>query len=274
MQNLLGPNWKSTVAGVLSFLITTLTTVTVFLGANVVMNPNSPKIYLYVTLGLNLALALCRAWVGLLTKDAGTTPAQLPGSTEVIPVASHEIPDNPAATPVPGVDVKKIIALIIACSITLVTTGCPAQQTASALIKIVGSAVGSVVAIEGNTAAAQKIQADSKLAGDIVAAWVPGTPSQQALEALNLLAQDLTLIAPISPTVQALLDLASVTLQEVIQIVESQQGPNPPPQPLTAHAQVHKNVTGQTPAKDKAEFKKKWNAIIANDSSLVSAKIK
>lgn len=97
----MGSNWKSTAAGVLSFLITTLTVVSGFLGANDVGNTSSLHTHTYVVVGVTLSLALCRAWVGWLQKDAGTTLAVTPQSPIVpVQVPAHEVPNDPAATPV------------------------------------------------------------------------------------------------------------------------------------------------------------------------------
>ena len=62
-------NWKTTMAGILSFLIATLTTLTAF-QVPAALVPGSDKTWMYVTVGMNLLLALCRVWVGLLQTDA------------------------------------------------------------------------------------------------------------------------------------------------------------------------------------------------------------
>lgn len=61
---------KTTLAGVLSFLIATLTTLTAFQVPAAVMSPGASHTWLIVTVAANLVVALCRVWVGLLQGDA------------------------------------------------------------------------------------------------------------------------------------------------------------------------------------------------------------
>lgn len=62
-------NWKTTAAGILSFLIATLTTLTAFQVPSA-MIPGSDRTWMYATVAMNLLLALCRVWIGLLQHDA------------------------------------------------------------------------------------------------------------------------------------------------------------------------------------------------------------
>ena len=62
---------KSSIAGVLSFLITTLTVITA-LQVPVVFNTNANHFWAYLSGGSTIALSLCRAWIGLLQGDAPT----------------------------------------------------------------------------------------------------------------------------------------------------------------------------------------------------------
>jgi hypothetical protein len=97
-------HWKTTVNGILAFLITTLTVFSGFLGTIDVTSsgPSVSSIHVstWVSVGVTLALALCRAWVGLLQQDAGQTPAIPAGGGPVTLVPSHEIPNDPKATPI------------------------------------------------------------------------------------------------------------------------------------------------------------------------------
>ena len=45
-------------------------------------------------------LSVAKLWLGMLEKDAGHTTAIVPGVSEPIEIESHEIPNDPAATPV------------------------------------------------------------------------------------------------------------------------------------------------------------------------------
>jgi hypothetical protein len=66
-------DWKSTAAGILSFLITTLTVISAFLAANTLSagggigTITAPT---WVLVAVNGLLALCRAWIGLITENA------------------------------------------------------------------------------------------------------------------------------------------------------------------------------------------------------------
>lgn len=107
-------DWKSTAAGVLSFLVTTLTVVSGILGAGDVNNMGTLQTRTYITTGVLLALALCRAWIGLLQKDAGTVLAVTPASPIVpMQVPAHEIPNDPAAIPVTKVLPLVLLALLL-----------------------------------------------------------------------------------------------------------------------------------------------------------------
>jgi hypothetical protein len=92
-------HWKTTTAGILSFVVNSLTLLTGYLGTSDINNTGTIHVSTKVALGLTITLALCRAWVGLLQKDAGTTPATLPGSSQPVAVPSHETPDDPKAVP-------------------------------------------------------------------------------------------------------------------------------------------------------------------------------
>jgi hypothetical protein len=94
-------HWKTSLNGILAFLITSLTIVSGFLGSTDVTNGVGIHASTKIAVGITVALALCRAWVGLLQQDSGTVLAVTPQSPIVpVPVPAHEIPDNPQAIPV------------------------------------------------------------------------------------------------------------------------------------------------------------------------------
>ena len=90
-------NWKSTANGILAFFITSLTIIASFLGASNVNSGNGFHVSTKVTIAVTIALALCRAWVGLLEKDSGNELALKPGSDVPVVVPAHETPNDPAA---------------------------------------------------------------------------------------------------------------------------------------------------------------------------------
>jgi hypothetical protein len=95
-------HWKTSVQGILSFLSVTATAVAGWLVLQIVLDPawKGKTSYVYVAGASSLVAALCKAWLGLFQKDAGTVPATLPGVPGVQQVPAHEIPDDPAAKPV------------------------------------------------------------------------------------------------------------------------------------------------------------------------------
>jgi hypothetical protein len=98
-------SWKSTAAGVLSFLLTTLTTVSAFMGAGDLAGGGTIHTNTKVVVGFNIATALCRAWIGFIQQDADKTLAKVPGTLEPQVVAAHPMPDDVSAIPV--VDASK-----------------------------------------------------------------------------------------------------------------------------------------------------------------------
>lgn len=65
-------SWKSTVSGVLSFVVATTATLTAFAAAQAAANPAQSKTYAYIIAGCTLASGLGKAWIGLISKDADT----------------------------------------------------------------------------------------------------------------------------------------------------------------------------------------------------------
>jgi hypothetical protein len=83
-------DWKSTAAGVLSFLITTLTVISALLAGNNLSaggGVGSIPVSTWVVISVNGLLALCRAWIGLITtnSDAGAVAAAI---NKVAPAAT------------------------------------------------------------------------------------------------------------------------------------------------------------------------------------------
>lgn len=96
MNNFL-THWKSSLAGVLSFAIVTLMTIMGFLGAGDVNTEGVLQNHTKYLAYANIALALCRAWVGFLQSDAGTVTAVTPANPVPHAEPSTEIPIDPKA---------------------------------------------------------------------------------------------------------------------------------------------------------------------------------
>lgn len=84
-------NWKTTANGILAFLIATATTVMAFTAMN------TDKTNLKIAAICNIVLALCRAYVGLLQKDADKVIAKVPGISDPVVVDATPVPVNPKA---------------------------------------------------------------------------------------------------------------------------------------------------------------------------------
>ena len=84
--------WKSTVS---SLLTSTLATSAAFLAP-----PLNALVSAKVILWCGAFQILGKIWIGLITNDAGTTLATVPGKSEPVSVPSHEVPDDPTAKPV------------------------------------------------------------------------------------------------------------------------------------------------------------------------------
>jgi hypothetical protein len=95
-------DWKSTAAGILSFLVTTLTTISAFLVAGNINDngtgASSIHVSTWVVVGVNAALALCRAWIGLITTnaDAGAVANAINHVSTALPT-SPPLPVTPTA---------------------------------------------------------------------------------------------------------------------------------------------------------------------------------
>ena len=86
-------HWKSTVSGLLT---ASLATSAAFLAP-----PLNAYVPPKVVLWLGAFQIVGKVWIGLISKDAGTVEAIVPGSSTPQSVPAHEIPDNPQAVIVP-----------------------------------------------------------------------------------------------------------------------------------------------------------------------------
>jgi len=156
--------------------------------------------------------------------------------------------------------VKKIIASITAFVLALTLTACPSQNTLAALVTVVGNAAASVASIEGNSPLSQKLSTDTAALSKAVAQWKPGTNAQMAIEAAQLVEDDLNLFPQVSPYAP-LISLALSTVISIIQIL------NPSPSPQITH-------TVSSAPKTAAEFKARWNTIALSNAQTANAAIK
>jgi hypothetical protein len=96
-MNSLLSHWKTTAAGILSFLIATLTTLTAF-QVPAALVPNANRTLMYWTVGANLAMALFRVWLGMIQNDA-LPPTQAVTQSQLKAVGIEVPAQVDAATP-------------------------------------------------------------------------------------------------------------------------------------------------------------------------------
>lgn len=149
---------------------------------------------------------------------------------------------------------KRAVQFLVA--LTLLATlpvlmGCPSQSQVAALTQVLGNDSAQIAALEGNTALAAQLKADTTAAVVAVDNWKKGTSSQMAMEAMNILVSDLNLIPNVGPYAP-LITLAIGTAQSIIALLS-------PATPVAARMKLAEPVP-QT-AK---EFTRQWNAIKAN----------
>jgi hypothetical protein len=153
----------------------------------------------------------------------------------------------------------KSIRVIVASLLAAVLIGCPSQSTTAALVAILGNAVASVAALQGNSELASKLQTDTQAAVTAVQNWKQGTPAQDAIQALNLVESDLNLFPQLGPYAP-LIDLAIGTTESIIALLPSN---------VATPAVAHRSVSLQAPApKSAAEFKANWNTIVSTTPSI------
>lgn len=98
-------DWKSTVTGILSGTIAFLTPIDALLAANDLsvgagIHWSTLSTITKIAIGVNATLGICRAWMGIITKDADQVPAQVPG-LGIQNVPAHPVPDDPTAKAIP-----------------------------------------------------------------------------------------------------------------------------------------------------------------------------
>ena len=100
-------DWKSTAAGILSFLIATFTTITAFLAPYMMTAPAGEAALLAkVSAGCTLGVALARTYVGLITKnaDAGAVAVALQAPTG----SAASVPSVAVLTATPDAQVPNV----------------------------------------------------------------------------------------------------------------------------------------------------------------------
>jgi hypothetical protein len=163
----------------------------------------------------------------------------------------------------------KRTAVLASLALALVVTACN-QNTLATLVTTLGNASASIAALEGNTALAATLKADTAAATTAVLNWKSGTPTQNVIQALNLVEADLNLIPSISQYA-ALVDLAIGTVESIIEIV--QPGASSIDSVNTRPGVTHRVYLANAP-KNAAQFKAAWQAKIDANPALAKAAIR
>ena len=150
--------------------------------------------------------------------------------------------------------------------VTVTTTGCVPQNTLAALVTTLGNSAASIASLEGNSTLATKLQADTAAASSAIANWKSGSPAQTAIEAIQLVEDDLDLF-PIGGQYEPLIVLALGTATSIIQLLNPNAVGARPQTASGRHVQL-----AQAP-KTSAQYKAQWNAIADSNSSLAAARI-
>lgn len=120
-------DWKSTVSGILTGLIGTLSSIMAFQVPAALLNPQQARTWLYVTVGCNLGAIIAKVWLGVITNNADAGAAALalnqlaasPGTgTPFVAADLAETPKPPVVTP------AAVVALLILLTLPALLIGC------------------------------------------------------------------------------------------------------------------------------------------------------
>jgi TctA family transporter len=145
----------------------------------------------------------------------------------------------------------------------LLTTGCTGQATLAALVDTLGGATAAVAQMQGNPTLAAQLRTDTAAAVAAISNWKSGSPSDLAIEAIDIVITDLNLIPGVGPYAP-LISLALTTAEAIIRILAPKASPQ---MQLKMRARLKSYRTGN-PSKNADQFKKQWNAICGQNSQL------
>ena len=116
---------------------------------------------------------------------------------------------------------KKITSFILATILAFSLVGCgtTSQTTVAAYVGVISTAVETVLAVTGNGSAT--LTKDLNTVQTLIAAWKPGTSSQDVVQALNDLAANLDLI-PLGTKYDAAIAAAINGADNLISLIQSE----------------------------------------------------
>jgi hypothetical protein len=147
--------------------------------------------------------------------------------------------------------VRKSVAVALVATFIFLA-GCPSQSQLAALTQVLGSAAASIATLEGNPTLAVKLTTDTAAAVKAVQNWKPGTPTQDVVQVLNIVMDDLNLFPQVGPYAP-LIVLAIGTVVSIIEIL----------QPAPTGGAVVSKVHLVNAPKTAKEFKAQWNSLCA-----------
>lgn len=157
------------------------------------------------------------------------------------------------------------ISLVLSLILTSIGVACVTQTTIAQLVAILGQATSKIAEAENNPSLAAKISTDSAAASAAILNWQNGSPEQDAVEALNILEDDLNLIPVVGQDVLfiGLVDLAIGTVEAILSR-------------LPASTRLQNKVVRRVVPPVKLprftnpadSFQDKWNSIVAKDKRL------
>jgi hypothetical protein len=153
---------------------------------------------------------------------------------------------------------KSALKSSVAVVLILALIGCPSQSTLASLTNILGTSAAQIASLEGNPDLAAKLTSSTAAAVTAINTWKPGTPSQDAVQAINIVIANLNLF-PQTGQYAPLILLSLTTAEAILDILQ--------PQAATPAARTaHQIIMAPTMAK---EFKARWNAIAPNSASKI-----
>lgn len=155
--------------------------------------------------------------------------------------------------------------LTAATLLTMGADGCNQQATAAALMSEVGVDVKAALDIAGvDPAKSQNVANLFQLAASDVSLWKPGTSSDEAVQAIRDADAALSAILPPGSRVQAYVDLALGTAENVITLIQANStAPAAVAGAATAHSVTAgvPHITLPHPPQTAAQFRKQWAAL-------------
>lgn len=150
---------------------------------------------------------------------------------------------------------RKLLLVAFTIPLFCFSSGCN-QNEIGALANTLGTSAANIAKLEGNSALSAKLTADTAAAVSAIDNWKSGTPATDAIEALNLVEDDLQLI-PGTSQYAPLIDLCIGTAESILDLLPQ----TPSATPAIAPHASRRVVKLDNPPRTAKEFKKQFNAL-------------